>query len=151
VSIQLIIPVTILHLSNGRYLLTVLNSDWAPHCETEITMTGSNVVAGAKSRNAPHLSFAAYPANRTAGLQWLSNNGYKVRNFEVEQSNDGVHFEQVAKFFLNLKPHTGKKVSLSSVNHLGNQLIQQGIAKVSTDVISMKLCLHQSRWTKNFH
>jgi len=193
---------TVDNLSNGRYLLTVYNDDWSIHCETEITMTGSNVVAGAESRNAPHLSFAAYPANRTIDLQWLSNSGYKVRNFEVEQSDNGVDFEQIAKFvnkdwspeiayhhttdetplmgtnyyrvkeiyldgsftytdvqqvnfqidlenvsvfpipakdelFLNLKPHMGKKVSLSLVNHLGNQLIQQDIATVSTDLISI--------------
>ena len=41
------------------------------------------------------------------------------------------------ELFLNMKPHMGKKVSLSLVNHLGNQLIQQDIANVSTDLISM--------------
>jgi len=86
------------NLANSRYLLTVYNDDWSIHCETEITMTGSNIVAGADNRQAPHLSFVAYPANRTIDLQWLSNSGYKVSNFEVEHASDGVNFTQLAQF-----------------------------------------------------
>ncbi len=85
-------------LANSKYLITILNSDWSKHCEIEITMNDSHFAGGAGSRNAPQLSFAAYQANREVALQWLTNSGFKVTNFEVERSLDGEHFSSIAQF-----------------------------------------------------
>ena len=85
-------------LANSKYLITIFNSDWSKHCEIEITMNDSHFAGGAGSRNAPQLSFAAYQANREVALQWLTNSGFKVTNFEVERSLDGEHFSSIAQF-----------------------------------------------------
>lgn len=86
------------NISNGRYLVTVYNADWSKHCETEMTRTNSSFIRGTQSRNAPQLAFTAYPANRKVKLQWLTNSGYKISNFEVEHSIDGENFNQIAQF-----------------------------------------------------
>ena len=85
-------------LANSKYLITIFNSDWSKHCEIEITMKDSHFAGSAGSRNAPQLSFAAYQANREVALQWLTNSGFKVTNFEVERSVDGENFNSIAEF-----------------------------------------------------
>ena len=85
-------------LPNSSYLITISNADWSKHCAIEIEMTNSSYTGSAGSRNAPHLSFAAHRASRAVELQWLTNSGYKVSNFEVEHSVDGENFKQLAQF-----------------------------------------------------
>jgi hypothetical protein len=86
------------NLANSKYLITVYNSDWTEHCQTEIEMTDSNFSGDAGSRNASQLSFSAFQADRTVALEWLTNNGYKVSKFEIERSLDGTNFTQLAAF-----------------------------------------------------
>ena len=89
---------TVNDLANSNYLLTVYNADWSIHCDTEIQMTGSNIIApSASDRTTSQLTFAAYQAHRAVDLQWLSNSGYKVNTFEVEHSLDGENFSQIGQ------------------------------------------------------
>ncbi len=85
-------------LPNSRYLVSIYNSDWSEHCATEIEMTNSNFSGSAGSRNAPQLTFSAFSAKQEVALQWLTNSGYKVSNFEVERSVDGENFQTIAQF-----------------------------------------------------
>ncbi|MEM1121017.1 MAG: discoidin domain-containing protein, partial [Bacteroidota bacterium] len=89
---------TVNNLPNNRFLLTIYNENWSVHCDTEITMTGSNTAASAQNRHAPHLSMAAHTAKRRIKLEWLSNSGFKVDNFTLEHSADGLVFTPIAQF-----------------------------------------------------
>lgn len=84
-------------LPNGKYLITISNADWSQHCDIEIDMTNSSFTRGASNRNAPKLNFEAYQAQRTVDLQWLTNSGYKVAQFELERSIDGENFETLTQ------------------------------------------------------
>ena len=86
------------NLPNSKYLITISNADWSKHCDIEVEMTNSSYTGSAGSRNSPHLSFAAYRASRAVELQWLTNSGYKISNFEVEHSVDGENFSQLTQF-----------------------------------------------------
>jgi len=89
---------TVTDLPNNTLLLTVYNDDWSQHCSTEIQMTGSSATENTSNRNAPHLSFTAFQFSRAVELEWLSNSGFKVSNFEVEHSKDGVNFSVLSQF-----------------------------------------------------
>jgi len=89
---------TVRDLPNSTLLLSIYNSDWSIHCTTEIQMTGSSVTGSASTRNAPHLSFAAYQTSREVELEWLSNSGFKVSDFAIEHSTDGTNFKTLSQF-----------------------------------------------------
>ena len=59
-------------------------------------------------------------------------------NFQIDLTKVTV-FPNPARdeLFLNMSPYVGKKATVSLVNHLGKQIIEQDIATVSTDLISM--------------
>ena len=85
-------------LPNSKYLVTIYNDDWSQHCSVEIEMKDSAYSGSAGSRKTSQLSFAAYQASQEVELQWLTNSGYKVNNFEVERSTDGNNFSSIAQF-----------------------------------------------------
>ena len=82
-------------LPNGNYFITIYNEDWSRHCDTEIEMRDSPFSGSTSSRNAPQLNFEAFRNQRKVELQWLTNSGYKVDYFEVEQASDGINFSKV--------------------------------------------------------
>jgi hypothetical protein len=84
-------------LANSRYLVTIYNSDWSFHCQTEIELTQSRVGNKASGRSKSRFDFNAFRANRTVDVQWYSNAGFKVAHYEVERSFDGQSFEQINK------------------------------------------------------
>ncbi len=86
------------NIPNGKYLITIRNGDWSPHCDVEITISGSSFTSSAGNRNAPQLNFEAFRKNRMVELQWLTNSGYKVSNFEIEHSADGENFTTTNQF-----------------------------------------------------
>ncbi|MEM6321270.1 MAG: G8 domain-containing protein [Bacteroidota bacterium] len=63
----------------------------------DICDSNGNAQAAASSRQAPQLSFTAFPANREVELQWLTNTGYKNERFEIERSTDGIQFDKIAE------------------------------------------------------
>ena len=90
-------PHVISGLTEANYILIVLDESDEELCFKLIEFpTNTNVGSG--SRRAAHLSFEAFKSNREVDLQWLTNSGYKVKEFDVERSLDGVHFTKLKTF-----------------------------------------------------
>ena len=90
-------PHVISGLTEASYILRVTDESNATLCFKVIEFpTNTNVGSG--NRRAAHLSFEAFKSNREVDLQWLTNSGYKVKEFDVEHSLDGVHFTKLKTF-----------------------------------------------------
>ena len=83
---------TVTNLAPGEYSLKV--QTYNPYCYAAYTVTVTN---SSGSRTAPILDFTAFPVQRTVELQWLTNRGYKVADFEIERSVDGKQFTKLSK------------------------------------------------------
>ena len=88
---------TVNGLSAGQYLVVFQGASYTTICEQWISLTNSSNATSAESRNTPHLSFMAFPANREIKLEWLTNTGYKNDFFIIEKSLNGTDFSALEK------------------------------------------------------
>ena len=90
----------VIDLPNSTYLISVYNKRGRRLCKEtiEIAVPNNENEVSAAGRQQTHFSLAAYRAQRTVALEWLTNTGYKVAHFELEHSLNGVDFNKIDEF-----------------------------------------------------